>query len=178
MDALDGCSLERMTPAVRLESAVHNRLAAWAASGILLRRWRALLDQLNEAGKIRGNACFVDGMFVSAQKGGTVWARPQRGQGTTLRVLADGQGTPLGVCVEQASPAEVTLLERTLDRRNMPQRRGRRRPACKPERLMADRGYDRHRARALLVTRAIDPMIPRRKRHTVATHQEGRKLRR
>jgi transposase len=104
--------------------------------------------------------------------------KTKRGKGTKLMVLADGQGTPLGVCVEKASPAEVTLLERTLDSLNMTQRRGRRRPACKPERLIADRGYDSNRARTLLVTRAIEPIIPRRKNNTVATHQDGRKLRR
>jgi transposase len=60
----------------------------------------------------------------------------------------------------------------------MTRRRGRRRPACQPERLIADRGYDSNRARALLVTRAIEPIIPRRKNNTVATQQDGRKLRR
>ena len=30
-------------------------------------------------------------------------------------VLADGSGTPLGIYVEKASPAEVTLAEATLD---------------------------------------------------------------
>jgi transposase len=104
--------------------------------------------------------------------------KTKRGKGTKLMVLADGQGTPLGVCVEKASPSEVTLLEKTLDSLNITQRRGRRCPACKPERLIADRGYDSNRARALLVTRAIDPIIPRRKNNTVATHQDGRKLRR
>ena len=44
--------------------------------------------------------------------------------------------------------------------------------------MIADRGYDSHPARALLVTRAIEPIIPRRKNNTVATHQDGRKLRR
>ena len=80
--------------------------------------------------------------------------------------------------MEKASPAEVTLLERTLESLNMTRRRGRRRPACQPARLIADRGYDSNRARALLVTRAIEPIIPRRKNNTVATQQDGRKLRR
>jgi transposase len=104
--------------------------------------------------------------------------KTKRGKGTKLMILADGQGTPLGVCVEKASPSEVTLLERTLDSLNMTRWRGRRRPACKPERLIADRGYDSNRARTLLVTRAIEPIIPRRKNNAVATHQDGRKLRR
>ena len=66
------------------KSAVHKRLAGWAASGILLHLWRALLDQLNEAGKLRWNECFVDGMFVYAKKGGTVWARPHAARGRSV----------------------------------------------------------------------------------------------
>ena len=41
--------------------------------------------------------------------------KTKRGKGTKLMVLADGTGTPLGICVEKASPSEVKLLERTLD---------------------------------------------------------------
>jgi len=93
-------------------------------------------------------------------------------------VLADGKGTPLGICVEAASPAEVKLLERTLDAVKVKRGRGERRRPHKPERLIADRAYDSNPARALLVKREIEPIIPRRKNNRVATHQDGRKLRR
>ena len=94
----------------------------------------------------------------------------KRGKGTKLLVLADGQGTPLGVHVDAASPAEVTLLEPTVE--SVPE-------ACgQPERLIADRGYDSNAARAWLVERGIEPIIPARSNNTVATHQDGRKLRR
>jgi transposase len=104
--------------------------------------------------------------------------KTKRGKGTKLMVLADGAGTPLGICVEKASPAEVTLLARTLDAVKMTQRRGARRRPTKPLRLIADRGYDSNAARALLVKRSIEPIIPRRQNNKVATHQDGRKLRR
>ena len=42
----------------------------------------------------------------------------------------------------------------------------------------ADRGYDSNAARALLVTRDIEPIIPARRHNRKATHQDGRKLRR
>ncbi len=93
-------------------------------------------------------------------------------------VLADGKGTPLGICVEAASPSEVKLLEHTLDAVKVKRRRGERRRPHKPERLIADRGYDSNPARALLVKRDIEPIIPKRKNNRVATHQDGRKLRR
>jgi transposase len=90
-------------------------------------------------------------------------------------VLADGAATPLGIHVEQASPAEVTLLEPTLRNGRIGGRRAKRR---RPRRLIADRGYDRNAARALLVKRDSEPIIPARRNNSRATHQDGRKLRR
>jgi transposase len=90
-------------------------------------------------------------------------------------VLADGAGTPLGIHVEKASPSEVKLLEQTLQNGRIGGRRAKRR---KPKRLIADRGYDSNKVRALLVKRDIEPIIPARHNNRVATHQDGRKLRR
>jgi transposase len=94
----------------------------------------------------------------------------KRGKGTKLMVLADGAGTPLGVHVEAASPAEVTLVEPTVE--SVPAEAG------QPERLIADLGYDSNPVRAWLAERGIEPIIPARSNNTVATHQDGRKLRR
>jgi transposase len=93
-------------------------------------------------------------------------------------VLVDGAGTPLGAYLEAASPAEVTLLEQTLDTVSVggPGKPGR--PRKRPERLIADRGYDSNLLRARLTRRGIEPIIPARSNHKRATHQEGRKLRR
>jgi transposase len=66
------------------KSAVHNRLSQWAQSGVLLNLWRAFLDQLNDAKKIRWNECFVDGMFVGAKKGASVWGKPNAVRGQSL----------------------------------------------------------------------------------------------
>jgi transposase len=83
-------------------------------------------------------------------------------------VLVDGQGTPLGLHVDSASPSEVKLLETTLNTVR----------GGTPERLIADRGYDSNPIRAMLVGRGIDPIIPKRENNRRATHQDGRKLRR
>ena len=90
-------------------------------------------------------------------------------------VLADGAGTPLGVHLEKASPSEVKLVEATLD--SVKVKTGKRKRG-KPKRLIGDRGYDSNTVRALLVKRGIEPIIPARCNNTVATHQDGRKLRR
>jgi len=48
----------------------------------------------------------------------------------------------------------------------------------RPERLIADRGYDSNPLRARLAQLGIEPIIPARRNHTRAIHQDGRKLRR
>jgi transposase len=80
--------------------------------------------------------------------------------------------------VEAASPAEVKLLEATLQQVKVKKRRGKRRLPHQPERLIGDRAYDSNPARALLVKRRIEPIIPKRENNQVATHQDGRKMRR
>ena len=105
------------------------------------------------------------------EKRGALVGKTKRGKGTKLMVLADGAGTPLGIHVEAATPAEVRLVEQTLANGRIGGRR-------KPQRLIADRGYDSNPLRALLVKRGIEPIIPRRRNNPKATHQDGRKLRR
>lgn len=93
-------------------------------------------------------------------------------------VLVDGAGTPLGAYLDAASPAEVRLLEATLDTVAVG-RPGQ--PGCpwqRPERLIADRAYDSNAVRAWLAQRGIEPIIPARSNNRQATHQDGRKLRR
>jgi transposase len=93
-------------------------------------------------------------------------------------VLVDGKGTPLGVSVEAASPAEVTLLEPMLATVSVPKAGHRGRPRCRPERLVLDRAYDSNPLRGRLSARGIEPIIPARTNNKNATHQDGRKLRR
>ena len=93
-------------------------------------------------------------------------------------VLVDGAGTPLGAYLAAASPAEVTLLEKTLDTVAVGRSGKPGRPRKHPERLVADRGYDSNKLRAALVRRGIEPIIPARRNNHQATHQDGRKLRR
>jgi Transposase DDE domain len=83
--------------------------------------------------------------------------------------LVDGAGTPLGAYLDAASPAEVTLLEHTLASQPIRDR---------PQRLIADRGYDSNAVRRLLKRRHIQPIIPARRNNRQATDQDGRCLRR
>lgn len=178
MDFMDGGSVERTTRAVWLQEC---RASAAQPVGQAGRPAQSLAGLSRPAQRRQENPLerVLRGRPVCrSQKRGQCAGKTKRGKGATRMVLADGAGTPLGVCVEKASPAQVTLWERPLKALKVRKRRGARRRPAQPLRLIADRGYDSNAARALLVTRAIEPMIPRRRHNTVATHQDGRKLRR
>ena len=87
-------------------------------------------------------------------------------------LMVDGRGTPIGLHVESASPAEVKLLEATLDSLDIPGKK------VQPQRLVADKAYDSNKARELIESRGMLPIIPARENNPKATHQDGRHLRR
>jgi transposase len=97
-----------------------------------------------------------------SQKGGDAVGKTKRGKGTKWMVLVDGQGLPLGVRLESASPAEVTLAEATLEEVRVPRPKGR--PRQKPKRVIADAGYD------------SDPLRERFNKRR--RYEDGRKMRR
>ena len=76
----------------------------------------------------------------SGQKRGAAVGKTKRGKSTKWMVLVDGQGLPLGVRLESASPGEARLAEATLAEVRVPRRKGR--PRQKPKRVIADRAYD------------------------------------
>jgi transposase len=92
-------------------------------------------------------------------------------------VVVDGAGIPVGNLLDSASPAEVTLVEATLETIAVP-RQGRGRPRKRPERLIYDKACDADALRKRLARRGIDLMCPHRKNRTKPSMQDGRKLRR
>jgi transposase len=111
-----------------------------------------------------------------SEKRGSAVGKTKRGKGTKWMVLADGEGVPLGVRLESASPSEVTLAEATLAEIHVPQPKGR--PRQKPERVIADRGYDSDPLRERLQKRGIELIAPYRKNNQERRYEDGRKLRR
>jgi len=91
-------------------------------------------------------------------------------------VLVDGQGLPLGVRLESASPHEVTLAEATLREVAVPQPKGR--PRQNPKRVIADTAYDSDPLRKRWKKRGIDLIAPYRRNKRVRPFQDGRKFRR
>ena len=103
--------------------------------------------------------------------------KTKRGKGTKWMVLADGSGTQLGAYLDAALPAGVKLLGKTLDTVSV-RRPGPGRPGTRPERLIADRGYDSDPLREGLLDRGIRPVIPHRSNRKKPSRQDGRELRR
>lgn len=91
-------------------------------------------------------------------------------------VLVDGEGVPLGMHLAPANLAESHLAEATLDQVAV-RRAGPGRPRKKPDRLIADRGYDSRKLFDRMKRKGIDfiaPHLSTRKNR----YQDGRKLRR
>ena len=114
--------------------------------------------------------------FCASQKGGTAVGKTKRGKGTKWMVQVDGQGLPLGVRLESASPGEATLAEATLKEVRVPRAKGR--PRQKPKRVIADRAYDSDPLRERLKKRGIELIAPYRNNNKQRRYEDGRKLRR
>lgn len=93
-------------------------------------------------------------------------------------MVTDGEGTPLAAHIESASPAEVKLIETTLDKIAVGNPNVVGRPRSKPKRFIADKAYDSNKLRQRLSKRGIQPIIPARSNNQRASHQDGRSLRR
>jgi len=115
--------------------------------------------------------------FLQRQKRGLKVGKTKRGKGSKLMVLVDGQGTPLGVHLDSASPAEVKLAEITLQTVSV-SGLGPGRPRTRPERVIADKAYDSDPLRERLDARGIELIAPHRSNRRKAPTQDGRPLRR
>ena len=83
----------------------------------------------------------------------------------------------MGKLLDAASPAEVTLLEKTLTQVAVP-RQGRGRPRRRFPRLIYDKACDSDPLRKRLKARGIDLICPHKINRVKKPTQDGRKLRR
>ncbi|HOQ05104.1 MAG TPA: IS5 family transposase [Anaerohalosphaeraceae bacterium] len=132
-------------------------------------------NSMSEAGWTGVNALSM--AVLHLPKRGECVGKTKRGKGTKWMVVVDGRGIPLGNHLDSASPAEVKLVERTLKTIAVP-RQGPGAPKQKPERLIADRGYDSDSLRKQLARRGIELICPHRTRCRKKPIQDGRKFRR
>ena len=177
VDAAQRCAVAGFTAAV---SQSGDLLAAAETVG----RARRVAGSLAGAAGLTGPARAVvlgrdlPGCHVfSGPKRGSAVGKTKRGKGTKAVVLADGQGIPLGVLLASATPHEVTLAEAALATVRVP-RRARGRPRVRPQRIIADRGYDSDPLRRRLRRRGIELIAPYRCNKRNKPYDDGRKLRR
>ena len=87
-------------------------------------------------------------------------------------LVTEGNGIPIGLLLESATPHEVTLGEATLRTVKVSQKRGR--PKTRPKELVADKAYDSRTFRAWLRRRGIQPTIPHLERRQGKKPKPGR----
>jgi transposase len=108
-------------------------------------------------------------LLCRRKKGGRAVGKTKRGKGTKVMALADGDGLPLAIHIESASPNEITLVEATLASRFI---------LAKPKRLIGDKAYDSDPLDRRLQSKGIEMIAPHRRNRTQPATQDGRPLRR
>jgi len=73
-----GCHWEYMPKNFPSWSTCRRRLIEWEEQGIFVAIHQHLLALLDEQGKLRLEATFLDGSFIPAKKGGNVLEKPSR----------------------------------------------------------------------------------------------------
>jgi transposase len=145
----------------------HRRFQQWVRSGVI----RSVLERLAENLRLRGGfhleEAFIDGTFAPAKRGGAGVGKTKRGKGTKIMAVVDGVGLPVAVCVESATPHEVTLVQQTLAELFVDE------PI---ERLIGDNAYDSDRLDRELAHTGVEMIAPHRNRRNRT--QDGRVLRR
>jgi transposase len=146
----------------------HRRFQQWVRAGVLRSILEVLAQALHDEGYLDLQETFIDGSFAPAKHGGACVGKTKRGKGSKIMVIADGQGLPVAVHVESATPHEVRLVQATLAKRFVRQL---------PERLIGDNAYESDRLDADLVRSGVELIAPHRRTRARRT-QDGRPLRR
>jgi transposase len=136
------------------------------------RIWRAALAALHLNGKLDWTMAFLDGSFAPAKRGGEQVGVTKKGKGTKWMLVIDGTDLPLGFHLDSANTAAVKLAEQTLETIRVARPRGR--PKQRPEKLVADRGYDSSAFRRALRRRGIGMCIPAKRRPARWRPKRGR----
>lgn len=162
------------------------RFNRWRKDGTWSRLATALLDQMDDEGKIDHDPWCIDGSVIRASRaaaGARKHARPARrpggrqetqmrepvdhalgrsrgGFGTKVHVVRDGGGTIACIHLTAGQRHESKFFEQTMARRLFHRRKGTRR---RPRRLAGDKGYSYPRIRRWCRRRGVEAVIPTRK---------------
>lgn len=159
---ITGCRWQDLPREYGAPTTVWRRIKCWGEAGVWEHIWRAALAALDLRGQLDWTMAFLDGSFASAKKGGDKVGLTKKGKGTKWMLVTDGHGLPLGFHLDSANRAEVRLAQQTLDTIKVARPHGR--PKQRPEKLVADRGYDTYAFRRALRGRGIRMCIPPKRR--------------
>lgn len=173
----DGRSMDRSPPRI---PKPFNVLATPCAVG----KGRNLAHDLAGFSRLSGRKAQtgLEGVFcgrelLARQKRGLCVGPTKKGKGTKWMGATDGKGIPVALHLESASRAEIKLLETTLAKIRVP-KQGCGRPKSKPQRVIADKGYDSDPHRKRLLDRGIRLIVPYKTNSRKRTYEDGRELRR
>ncbi|HEV2459431.1 MAG TPA: IS5 family transposase, partial [Ktedonobacterales bacterium] len=169
---ITGCRWQDLPREYGAPTTVWRRLKRWGEEGVWERIWRAALASLDQHGALDWSMAFLDGSFAPARKGGDHVGLTKKGKGTKWMLVVDGNGLPLGFHLDSAAQAEVRLAQQTLDTIQVARARGR--PKQRPEKLVADRGYDSRALRRALRRRGLQMCIPPKRRPASWRPKRGR----
>src|SRR5215211_7551141 len=141
------------------------RLRDWHASSVWARLHRELLRRLNALGRLDWSTGVVDASHIRALRGGPLTGRSpvdRARTGSKHHLIVDGHGVPLAATLTGGHRNDVTQLLPLVDGIGaIAGKRGR--PRQRPDRLIADRGYDHDKYRRELRRRGVKPRIARRR---------------
>jgi transposase len=141
------------------------RLRDWQAAGVWDRLHRELLRRLNALGRLDWSAGVVDGSHIRALRGGPLTGRSpvdRARTGSKHHLIVDRHGVPLAATLTGGHRNDVTqLLPLTDGIGAISGKRGR--PRQRPDRVIADGGYDHDKYRRELWRRGVKPRIARRR---------------
>jgi transposase len=169
---ITGCRWQDLPREYGAQATAWRRRKRWGEERVWERIWRAALAALDRQGKLDWSMAFLAGAFVPAKTGGEDVGLTRKGNGTTWMLVVDGNGLPLGFHLDSANRAEVRLAQQTLDTINVARARGR--PKQRPEKLVADRGYDSSTLRQARRRRGIRRCIAATRRPGTWKAKRGR----
>ncbi|MGK3111460.1 MULTISPECIES: IS5 family transposase [Streptomyces] len=162
---VSGCAWRQLPPCFGVsKSTAHRRFLIWSRAGVWGRLHEAVLHRLDDAGLIDVTRVVLDTAHVRAKKGGehTGPSPVDRGKpGSKMHVLSDANGLPLLVGVSAGNTHDSEGLKPMVEghqTRHDPHR-GR---YFKPQRLHADKAYDRADLRRWLRWKRIGVRIARK----------------
>lgn len=169
LDLANRCALGGPARAIRELSDGSSTISTVEEGGIFRGSSRGACGGPSRTGRTQPGRMLHRRDFRFGEKRGRQVGKTKRGKGTKIMAIVDGNGLPVAGRTESASPAEVTLVEDTLDCLWVP---------VYPKRLIGDKAYDSDPLDEELAKQYGTEMIAPNRRNRIRRTQDGRPLRR